>query len=83
MLNKKKLTALTLAALTFLSQPPAIEARIMAGSVSEKKQTNKVTKLLNTARKHVSKGKNQDAIDTYWKVLESTRPCKQSSHKSS
>ena len=70
MLNKKKLTALTLAALTFLSQPPAIEARIMAGSVSEKKQTNKVTKLLNTARKHVSKGKNQDAIDTYWKVLE-------------
>ncbi|MBQ2592830.1 MAG: hypothetical protein II567_06085 [Candidatus Riflebacteria bacterium] len=70
MLNKKKLTVLTLAALTFLSQPPAIEARIMAGSVSEKKQTNKVTKLLNTARKHVSKGKNQDAIDTYWKVLE-------------
>ncbi len=70
MFNRKKLTAITLAALAFLSQPPAIEARIMAGSVSEKKQTNKVTKLLNTARKHVSKGKNQDAIDTYWKVLE-------------
>ena len=70
MLNKKKLTAITLATLTLLSQTPAIEARIMAGSISEKKQTTKVVKLLNTARKHVSKGKNQDAINTYWKVLE-------------
>ena len=70
MLNKKKLTAITLATLTLLSQTPAIEARIMAGSISEKKQTTKVVKLLNTARKHVSKGKNQDALNTYWKVLE-------------
>ena len=70
MLNRKKLTAITLATLTLLSQTPTIEARIMAGSISEKKQTTKVVKLLNTARKHVSKGKNQDAIDTYWKVLE-------------
>ena len=70
MFNRNKITAITLAALTFLSQAPSIDARIMAGSVSEKKQTSKVSKLLNTARKHVSKGKNQNAIDTYWKVLE-------------
>lgn len=68
--NSRKIATIALISLSLLSGNPALEARIMAGSISEKKQTTKVSKLLNTARKHVSKGKNQDAIDTYWKVLE-------------
>lgn len=68
--SRKLLATIALMSLSLLSSNPALEARIMAGSISEKKQTTKVSKLLNTARKHVSKGKNQDAIDTYWKVLE-------------
>ena len=68
--NSRKIATIALMSLSLLSSNPALEARIMAGSISEKKQTTKVSKLLNTARKHVSKGKNQDAIDTYWKVLE-------------
>ena len=70
MKKSRKLATIALMSLSLLSSNPALEARIMAGSISEKKQTTKVSKLLNTARKHVSKGKNQDAIDTYWKVLE-------------
>ena len=70
MKNSRKIATIALMSLSLLSTNPALEARIMAGSISEKKQTTKVVKLLNTARKHVSKGKNQDAIDTYWKVLE-------------
>ena len=70
MKKSRKIATIALMSLSLLSSNPALEARIMAGSISEKKQTTKVSKLLNTARKHVSKGKNQDAIDTYWKVLE-------------
>ena len=58
MKNSRKIATIALMSLSLLSTNPALEARIM------------VVKLLNTARKHVSKGKNQDAIDTYWKVLE-------------
>jgi tetratricopeptide (TPR) repeat protein len=47
-----------------------LEAKIKAGSISEHKQNAKVAKLLNSARKSVIKGKNQDAINSYWKVLE-------------
>ncbi len=68
--NSRKIATIALVSLSLLSSNPTLEARIMSGSISEKKQTTKVSKLLNTARKHVSKGKNQDAIDTYWKVLE-------------
>ena len=70
MKNPRKIASIALISLSLLSANSALEARIMAGSVSEKKQTTKVVKLLNNARKSISKGKNQDAIDSYWKVLE-------------
>lgn len=70
MKNPRKIANIALISLSLLSANTALEARIMAGSVSEKKQTTKVVKLLNNARKSISKGKNQDAIDSYWKVLE-------------
>ena len=68
--NTRKIATLTLMSLTLLSNTPVLEAKIMTGSVSEKKQTAKVAKLLNQARKSVEKGKNQDAINAYWKILE-------------
>ncbi len=45
-------------------------AKLPSGNISEKKQNTKVAKMLTTARKYVSKGKNQEAINTYWKILE-------------
>ncbi len=38
--------------------------------VQQEKQNTRIIKLLNEARKFSSKGKNQDAINTYWKILE-------------
>ncbi len=55
--NTRKIATLTLMSLTLLSNTPVSEAKIMTGSVSEKKQTAKVAKLLNQARKSVEKGK--------------------------
>lgn len=66
----KKVTASVLASVLFCMTATSLEARILAGSISEKKQQTKVVSLLNTARKQVDKGKMQDAINTYWKVLE-------------
>ena len=64
-----KNSKIILLAVLFLGMTSTGWARIMTGSVSEQKQTAKVVKLLNSARKHVEKGKMQNAIDTYWKVL--------------
>ena len=68
--NSQKIAVLALLTLTFFSSDYAIEAKVMSGSITEKKQNAKVAKLLNSARKSAYKGKNQDAINAYWKVLE-------------
>ncbi len=69
--NSRKIATITLMSLTLLSNtPPVLDAKIMSGSISEKKQNAKVAKMLTSARKSASKGKNQDAINTYWKILE-------------
>ena len=68
--NTRKLAAITLIALSISSNNFPAEARVMSGSISEKKQNAKIVKMLNSARKYADKGKNQDAINTYWKILE-------------
>ena len=68
--NTKKLTITALIALSILSNNVSVQAKVMSGSISEKKQNAKIVKMLNSARKYVDKGKNQDAINTYWKILE-------------
>jgi tetratricopeptide (TPR) repeat protein len=46
------------------------EARVLSGSRTEKKMNRKIERLLKSARKDYDKGKVQDALDTYWKILE-------------
>eukprot|EP01156_Anaeramoeba_ignava_P016188 Anaeramoba_ignava/a619263_22.p1 GENE.a619263_22~~a619263_22.p1 ORF type:complete len:421 (-),score=40.81 a619263_22:21-1283(-) len=48
----------------------AAQARVLSGSVTEKKLAKAITRLLKKARKNYDKNKVQQAIDTYWKILE-------------
>lgn len=68
--NSQKIAVLALLTLSFFTNNYVIEAKVMSGSITERKQNAKVAKLLNSARKSVYKGKNQDAINAYWKILE-------------
>ena len=65
---KKVLLAAAISA--FLSVPAVSEARLLAGSVTERKQNRKITTMLKSARKNADSGKIQSALDTYWKILE-------------
>lgn len=70
MKHSKNILALALSALILSpSCPSRIEARPQ-NSIGIYKQSSKVVNLLNKARKSVSRGKMQDAINSYWKVLE-------------
>lgn len=50
--------------------PPAVEARVLSGSVTERKTNRKITSMLKSARKSFDSGKVQQALDAYWKILE-------------
>lgn len=50
--------------------PSEIHARVLSGSVTERKINRKINSMLNSARKSHDSGKIQPAIDTYWKILE-------------
>lgn len=65
---KKALLAAAVAA--FLHIPPALDARVLSGSVTERKQNRKIASMLKTARKNFDTGKVQPAIESYWKILE-------------
>ena len=72
MLNRKHLL-IALLATNLLGQHTMAEAAKGKNNKTYnyyQKQNKKVTSLLNSARKQVSKGKMQNAINTYWKILE-------------
>ncbi len=78
-MSKAKYTIIAAVVAALLSQVPTAEAaKAKARKINTDgpKQSAKVVSLLNSARKQVDKGKMQDAINTYWKVLEldSTEP---------
>lgn len=50
--------------------PSTLEARLLSGSVTERKQDKKIQKFLNSARKQYDSGKVQESLATYWKILE-------------
>lgn len=49
---------------------PQIDARVLSGSRTERKLNRKIERLLNSARKQYDSGKVQQALDSYWKILE-------------
>jgi len=67
-LLKKALLAAAVA--VFLSVPGISDARVLAGSVTERKQNKKIDTMLKSARKNADSGKVQKAIESYWKILE-------------
>ena len=72
-MSKAKYTIIAAVVAALLSQVPTAEAaKAKARKINTDgpKQSAKVVSLLNSARKQVDKGKMQDAINTYWKVLE-------------
>ena len=72
-MNKTKYTIIAAVVAALLSQVPTAEAaKAKARKINTDgpKQSARVVSLLNSARKQVDKGKMQDAINTYWKVLE-------------
>lgn len=46
------------------------DARVLSGSRTERKLNQKIERLLNSARKQYDSGKVQQALDSYWKILE-------------
>lgn len=46
------------------------ESRVLSGSRTERKLNRKIERLLNSARKQYDSGKVQQALDSYWKILE-------------
>ncbi|MGM0601475.1 MAG: tetratricopeptide repeat protein [Candidatus Rifleibacteriota bacterium] len=46
------------------------DARVLSGSKTEKKINRRVERWLKSARKDYKKGEVQEALDTYWKILE-------------
>ena len=72
-MNNTKYTIIAAVVAALLSQAPTAEAakaKARKVDTSGPKKPAKVVSLLNSARKQVDKGKMQDAITTYWKVLE-------------
>lgn len=72
-MSKAKYTIIAAVVAALLSQVPTAEAaKAKARKINTDgpKQSARVVSLLNSARKQVDKGKMQDAINTYWKVLE-------------
>ncbi|HNX74250.1 MAG TPA: hypothetical protein PLM07_00225 [Candidatus Rifleibacterium sp.] len=65
---KRALLAAAISA--FLCVPIVSEARLLAGSVTERKQNRKINTMLKSARKNVDSGKIQTALEAYWKILE-------------
>ncbi|HMM61337.1 MAG TPA: hypothetical protein PKC25_14530, partial [Candidatus Rifleibacterium sp.] len=65
-----KKTLLAAAVAAFLSVPCVGDARVLAGSVTERKQNKKIESMLKSARKNADSGKVQKAIESYWKILE-------------
>ena len=65
-----KKTLLAAAVAAFLSVPCIGDARVLAGSVTERKQNKKIESMLKSARKNADSGKVQKAIESYWKILE-------------
>lgn len=55
---------------TALIQPVTVDARVLSGSVTERKQNRKIENMLKSARKNYDSGKVQPSIDAYWKILE-------------
>lgn len=47
-----------------------VEARVLAGSVTERKINRKIDSMLKAARKNYDNGKVQVALENYWKILE-------------
>ncbi len=47
-----------------------VDARVLSGSRTERKMNKKIERLLKSARKQYDSGKVQQALDTYWKILE-------------
>ncbi|HAE38452.1 MAG TPA: hypothetical protein DCG57_07420 [Candidatus Riflebacteria bacterium] len=50
--------------------PQQAEARVLAGSVTERKINRKIESMLKAARKNYDNGKVQVALENYWKILE-------------
>jgi len=50
--------------------PQQLEARVLAGSVTERKINRKIASMLKAARRNYDNGKVQVALDNYWKILE-------------
>ena len=50
--------------------PQQAEARVLAGSVTERKINRKIDSMLKAARKNYDNGKVQVALESYWKILE-------------
>lgn len=65
---KKALLAAAVAA--FIQMPADLNARVLSGSITERKQNRKIESMLKSARKSYDSGKVQPAIDSYWKILE-------------
>ena len=55
---------------TTLLLPQQLEARVLAGSVTERKINRKIASMLKAARRNYDNGKVQVALDNYWKILE-------------
>ncbi|MDD3146853.1 MAG: hypothetical protein PHD82_06085, partial [Candidatus Riflebacteria bacterium] len=68
--NLKK-TLLAAAVAAFIHVPALdLDARVLSGSVTERKQNRKIESMLKSARKNYDSGKVQPALDNYWKILE-------------
>lgn len=61
---------LTVAFCVTLLLPQQLEARVLAGSVTERKINRKIASMLKAARRNYDNGKVQVALDNYWKILE-------------
>lgn len=50
--------------------PQQLDARVLAGSVTERKINRKIDSMLKAARKNYDNGKVEVALNNYWKILE-------------
>lgn len=50
--------------------PKHLEARVLAGSVTERKINRRIESMLKSARKNYDNGKVEVALNNYWKILE-------------
>lgn len=68
--RKLFLLILPAALLCSFTCPASLEARVLAGSVTERKINRKIDSMLKKARKSYDSGKVKPALDLYWKILE-------------